>query len=628
MIKYIFYILLYLSNIYILQAQNKIEGIYKPNKQIFETEDKTYWIDFFNNGIARISKDGYFGLVDSTGTIVCKPQYDKIFDFEGGVARVGLNGKFGLVNHKGEEIMKPFAHKISPFEYGMAVYQENYHEKLYGLIKEDGSFLGKADYQALSFRKEGYFLFSKEGKVGIINKKGEEVWIENLNSNTSKLSLKGGDIYLFEKSKYNRIIRPTSSLSNTFRFLKKYEIPIIFEFPRPSHKPQPFKFLTYQEGLTPFVGKNYQVGFMNEDFQIIVPPKYDYVSNYKNGYAIVALDNKLGVIDKAGNMVIPLGFSSARSISPTTKGDKFIIVSDKGSTVVDIHNRVLFQSPYYIYYLFDGLFATLNKDFKYGVVDSQGKIVLPHKYNGILKFDKNKGVAYQNKGSHPASPIRALAPQYETTEYIYFNNKGSLKDIDIYTGIGDRDRGILYLDYNHDVFVQAEEKSKEYGLVEELKGGYKIIADIVSPKPDTSTFSLLGTYLPIARAYNFQIINHKKELVVPSNTLFTLIYNKGLNTFVVNRNGRYGVVDLQNEAIIPIEDEYRHIDIFSGVIVVTKVVIPYQLSGVIVFDLTGKTLIPFKENISYEEGNAGALIMKDKSGTYMIDKKGNKIKKY
>jgi len=77
-----------------MNAQIKILGEYDHIHKVFQQDSNKYWIDFFQNGIARLSRDGFIGLVDSTGAIICRPKYDKISDFQGEVARVCLNLKF------------------------------------------------------------------------------------------------------------------------------------------------------------------------------------------------------------------------------------------------------------------------------------------------------------------------------------------------------------------------------------------------------------------------------------------------------------------------------------------------------------------------------------------------------
>src|SRR5688572_30318003 len=105
-----------------LSSQNSIiKGFYDLETRSFETTDSTYWIDQFHNGIARISKDGYIGLIDTSGKIICPLKYDRIYNFYGSVARFGLNGKYGLLSKNGKELLPASLKKINDFNEDMAV---------------------------------------------------------------------------------------------------------------------------------------------------------------------------------------------------------------------------------------------------------------------------------------------------------------------------------------------------------------------------------------------------------------------------------------------------------------------------------------------------------------------------
>ena len=119
------YIILFVNlTLFQVQAQNKIEGFYNNPDKTFRTQNNIYWIDYFHDGIARISRNGYVGLIDSSGLILCEPKYDKIFDFNGNSARVCLNGKFGIIDKKGDELRSPDIYRLSEFSEGLANFRE------------------------------------------------------------------------------------------------------------------------------------------------------------------------------------------------------------------------------------------------------------------------------------------------------------------------------------------------------------------------------------------------------------------------------------------------------------------------------------------------------------------------
>ena len=597
-----------------MNAQNKIIGKYVANTQSFETKDKNYWIGFFENGIAQISKDGYFGLIDSLGTILCKPKYDKIYAFEGNVAKVGLNGKFGLIDKKGNELAKPFTPLLSRFWKGVAIYNELGFWR-YGLINQDGSLLTKANYKILSYRKEGYFVFSKQDTIGIIDLEGKETIIEGISEKDKPIGVSHGVMYLTNYDQYGNKLRKGAGSYHTpiLDYLTIGYSPIRLQPSLLQKKGKPLEFLEFNEGLTitfKKVDKIYKFGFIDKQFKIVISPKYDYASRFKGGYALVSLNGKWGVINKKGKVVIPFKYSKYIHLLPN---EKFIVFESNYFKVVNTSLEVLLQSSYPMFYLFDGLLASYKNE-KWGIIDLNNNEVLPYEFDGFLQKNDHVGIAYQKKGYYASNLSRM--PPFEKITYSYFDSKGQLKPHKVYDGFGDIDFGILCLDYENDPAANIEKVNNKYQVIEEVKRGHKIIGEFKKSYIMSSVF-VVNPYPVI---YNKRIVNHKKEVVIPAT--YDEIFNNRTNLFVVRKQGKYGVVNLKNEEIIPLQ--YEQVVIFSGVIVAYKKSKTGKIMGG-VFDLTGTLLIPFKEK-TYMGVPAGNLIVQDSSNSYMIDKKGNKIK--
>jgi hypothetical protein len=51
--------------------------------------------------------------------------------------------------------------------------------------------------------------------------------------------------------------------------------------------------------------ENNKYGLMDDNNNIIIHPKYDYLSNFYNGFATYKLENKWGFIDTNGNEIVP-----------------------------------------------------------------------------------------------------------------------------------------------------------------------------------------------------------------------------------------------------------------------------------------------------------------------------------
>ena len=67
-----------------------------------------------------------------------------------------------------------------------------------------------------------------------------------------------------------------------------------------------------QEGLA-IVGKNGKVGFIDEAGQMIIPLRFGWGWGFSEGLAVVGNGDEVGYINKAGKIVIPLHFEDAGS---------------------------------------------------------------------------------------------------------------------------------------------------------------------------------------------------------------------------------------------------------------------------------------------------------------------------
>ena len=60
-----------------------------------------------------------------------------------------------------------------------------------------------------------------------------------------------------------------------------------------------------QDGMTGFKVNN-KWGFYNENGEIVIQPKYDFIIAFQDGICPVSIGDKWGIIDKKGNYVYPL----------------------------------------------------------------------------------------------------------------------------------------------------------------------------------------------------------------------------------------------------------------------------------------------------------------------------------
>ncbi|MDR2206478.1 MAG: WG repeat-containing protein [Flavobacteriaceae bacterium] len=278
-----------------INSQTIISGIYDGDKNLYITNDKTLWIDFFQDGIARISKDGFMGLMNTKGKILCPPKYDMIYDFENDVAKVGLNGKFGLINKNGKELIIPQFENIEKVNQNLYIINQKENKNEYGILKSDGSFLTNIKYPKLQVTKDKTIIYDDGKNIGLID------------LNTGKEM----PVFEYENGGYARIIGA----------------------------------LEYNNGLTITYKKtdnSVLYGFMDENFKTVIEPQYDWVKPFENGYASVEKDNKWGVIDTFGTSILPPDFESVQIL----ENHKFLVRKNGKLGVLNSDNQILIPLIY------------------------------------------------------------------------------------------------------------------------------------------------------------------------------------------------------------------------------------------------------------------------------------------
>lgn len=99
-------------------------------------------------GMARVKKNGKWGFIDSSGTLVVVPKYAQVENFKDGLARVrmaskgGKTGGWGLVDTKGNEVVKPMFEWIYDFVNGEARVKADGAE---GYIDRSGNMVRKKE---------------------------------------------------------------------------------------------------------------------------------------------------------------------------------------------------------------------------------------------------------------------------------------------------------------------------------------------------------------------------------------------------------------------------------------------------------------------------------------------------
>lgn len=363
----------------------------------------------FHNGFAKIRNNQQYGIIDLTGKIIIPTQYQWLDDInEQGLIRFQQNNQFGFINRDNQIVIPNQYEYIEQFNHDIAKAKKN---GFWGFIDKTGKEVFALKYEnmrdispflsiAADKDSEGYtiaILLNKKNKIiktyrriepfydglarvikdtdkvwqfGFINEMGEEVIPVQYSYDSSpyKEYFENGFFNIKQSGKYG-LIDKTGKLI----------IPI-----ENSH---PTYLKDFEKNTLVRVEKDNKYGFMDKTGEIIVPIEYDHVSvHLEHGLAVIVKNQQSALINDKGKILIPFDNHEIISI---ISNDRVIIKKDNKYSVNDSQGNIINQIEKYDYMsdFKDGFAHFRNQNDKYGVIDLDGKLIVPTIYDSISDFE-------------------------------------------------------------------------------------------------------------------------------------------------------------------------------------------------------------------------------------------------
>ncbi|TKC00784.1 WG repeat-containing protein [Pedobacter cryophilus] len=335
----------------------------------------------FSEGLASVKTGKLWGFIDKSGKMVIPAKYDSADAFGNGLAPVKMKGKSGYINASGKLVIPLIYDDASVFYNGLAKVILNGKS---GFIDPNGKVVIALKYDRVSFFKDGLALVSQKGKVGYINTLGYAV-IPLLYDDYKAES---NGYFAMKKGKYWGFLDKNGAILIDFQF---DEIVTSFNIPAPNYPgkiPEDGHTLLRLRSPIALVNKDHEQftidarGKMVGSSKIISPTGYDKFTPFINEVAAVSLNGKWGMINKKGDVIIPIEYESepyeASGLVKVKLSNKFGFLDKTGKIVIPI--------KYDEADLFSDNFARVKTNGKWGVIDKTGKAVLEMKYDEI-KFE-------------------------------------------------------------------------------------------------------------------------------------------------------------------------------------------------------------------------------------------------
>ncbi len=235
-----------------------------------------------------IHQNGRKGLTDHNGKILIEPSYSELLYHDGTAAVCYWWSDFGVVDKNGQMIIPMLYENAAPFENTWAWVQEK-DTYLSNYMNRNGDFLFpdwlispvvmEGDYAIGRLKNGSSILLNVRTKEALYYPSAEVAFIHN-----GLVLVEGSYMFRQKDDSERKPIKLYDIMNNTYIRLEYDTI-------------QPFAF-----GLAAVCSKG-NWGYINEDYELVIPLKYTHASPFFEERAWVAIDGNQAVIDLQGNVV-------------------------------------------------------------------------------------------------------------------------------------------------------------------------------------------------------------------------------------------------------------------------------------------------------------------------------------
>ncbi|MBQ9184159.1 MAG: WG repeat-containing protein [Neisseriaceae bacterium] len=309
-------------------------------------------------------------------------------------------------------------------------------------------------------------------------------------------------------------------------------------------------------------------GFADETGKIVIPMQYDKAWQFKNGLAKVERNKRYGLIDKSGKIIIPPQYNELNYFTDklvrTRHNNQYELFDTQGNIISDKYDFIG---------NIDYGFAKIKQQDKYGLMDKNGKIIIPCEYDDILTLTKepdliavkkNNAWGFVDKNNHTVIPFvyeqvwhfhNGLAKIRNNQQYGMIDLTGKIIIPTQYQWLSDaNEQGVMVfkqdnhfglINKDNQIFREAKsEKIADFNhiLIKKETVSINKTAEENSPQDKQSDNT----------KYDFEKIDGK--YVISEN----ILANK---TVIITENNQYGLADATGKIILPVE--YNYISVIS-----------------------------------------------------------------
>ena len=258
------------------------------------------------------------------------------------------------------------------------------------------------------------------------------------------------------------------------------------------------------------VNNGNKYGFINSKGDEVIPCKYDYACDFSEGLALVSMNGKYGFVNRNGELVTPCKYDGAEDFSEglalVRMNGKYGFVNKKGKLIIPCkYVKALSFS--------EGMSLVRNEQYKQGFINKKGEWIIHNKYDEVSTF--SEGLARVRIGN----------------KYGFINNHVELA---------------IPCKYDYvDVFSEGLARVRignKYGFIDN-KG------ELVIPHKYSEAEGFSEGLARVSNGDKYGFIDNKGELVIPFK--YDVVYDFSEGLARVKMNDKYGYINKKGKLEIP-----------------------------------------------------------------------------
>jgi len=467
---------------------------------------------------------------------------------------------FAVANSKGEPV-SDFYKTIYTFKNGFAKVKNN-NDK-YGFINSAGKLIGEF-YEEVDNFENGKAKVYKDLKVSFINTEGtilQPFAYDIINQTPNYKIIKCGKKYAITNLKdelLTDIYDTVEIFNDKIAILTQFGKPTIFK--STDNSLTSFSYIEDTKADSRKAVTSGKTGILDQNFDWIIQPLYDDISDFENGNAKVLLDGKTNSIDQTGKLLSSTWAWDQTAEFVTLGGLNFVKFENKYALVDKNKNKI--GNWYYFVTEHNGNAVTKRGGFYY-TLDEQGNET---DYNGF------------------SSNLTAVS-NYTDTGYKY--------------GYTDA-QGNLVIDYKYDYayyFNEGVAITENYG--ENYTYKYYVVneaGDEINKTPYSYATTCSEGLICVQKDGYYGYIDIEGNTVIDFIYLYAYPFNDGLAK-VQNSNYQYGFINREGKLIIDFSNNYIN-DFYGDYAIITQTIYPSYTYLYALINRKGEVVTEYYNNLT------------------------------